>query len=118
MTSILTRTADRVFGYDFFISYAHADGKNYPRELKKRYGGRLAFWGAIDSQRVLPFGSVEDVRKEVERRIEELGEGGGYVLGAVHNIQPDVPPENIVAMYRHARAYTPSYSRRSAGGNS
>jgi uroporphyrinogen decarboxylase len=89
-----------------------------PRELKKRYGGRLAFWGAIDSQRVLPFGSVEDVRKEVERRIEELGEGGGYVLGAVHNIQPDVPPENIVAMYRHARAYTPSYSRRSAGGNS
>jgi uroporphyrinogen decarboxylase len=49
------------------------------------------------------------VRSEVERRIEVLGRGGGYVLGAVHNIQPDVPVDNVVAMYGHARATIPSY---------
>ena len=82
-----------------------------PATLKREYGDRLAFWGAIDTQHVLPHGSVEDVQSEVERRIEELGRGGGYVLGAVHNIQPDVPLGNILTMYRHARAYVPSYAR-------
>jgi uroporphyrinogen decarboxylase len=46
----------------------------------------------------------------VEERIEQMGEGGGYVLGAVHNTQPDVPVENIVAMYQHTREYVPSFS--------
>lgn len=82
-----------------------------PRRLKARYGGRLAFWGAIDTQHVLPHGGPEDVKAEVERRIEELGEGGGYILGAVHNIQPDVPLQNLLYMYRHAREYVPSFSR-------
>lgn len=82
-----------------------------PATLKRRYGDRLAFWGAIDTQQVLPLGSEEHVAAEVERLIEELGEGGGYVLGAVHNIQPDVPVENILTMYRHAQQYTPSFSR-------
>ncbi|MBM3188882.1 MAG: hypothetical protein FJZ90_09190, partial [Chloroflexi bacterium] len=79
--------------------------------LKQRYGDRLSFWGAIDTQRVLPRGSVADVEAEVERRIEELGRGGGYILGAVHNIQPDVPTENVLAMYCHARRYVPSFVR-------
>ena len=83
-----------------------------PARLKQRYGGRLAFWGAVDTQRVLPFGSVADVEAEVERRIEELGCDGGYVLAAVHNIQPDVSAEKILAMYRHARSYVPSFARR------
>jgi uroporphyrinogen decarboxylase len=82
-----------------------------PVQLKKRWGDRLAFWGAIDTQRVLCQGSVGDVQAEVARRIEELGPGGGYVLGAVHNIQPDVPVENVLAMYRHAREYVPSYAK-------
>lgn len=82
-----------------------------PAVLKARYGDRLSFWGAIDTQHVLPHGSVAEVEAEVEQRIEELGRGGGYVLGAVHNLQPDVPTENILAMYQHARAYTPSYQR-------
>jgi uroporphyrinogen decarboxylase len=81
-----------------------------PRALKAEWGDKLAFWGAIDTQHTLCHGSVEDVRAEVAQRIEELGRGGGYVLGAVHNIQPDVPVENILAMYHHARAYTPSYA--------
>lgn len=80
-----------------------------PVELKKKYRGRMAFWGAIDSQKTLPRGSVDDVKKMVEERIEQMGEGGGYVLSAVHNIQPDVPLENILAMFQHAREYVPSF---------
>jgi uroporphyrinogen decarboxylase len=82
-----------------------------PVALKTEWGDKLAFWGAVDTQHTLCHGSVEDVRAEVEQRIEVLGRGGGYVVGAVHNIQPDVPVDNIVAMYGHARAYTPSYRR-------
>jgi len=82
-----------------------------PAQLKKRAGNRLAFWGAIDTQHVLPHGGVEEVKAAVERTIEGFGRGGGYVLGAVHNLQPDVPVENVLAMYRHAREYRPSWGR-------
>lgn len=74
-------------------------------ELKAEYGDELCFWGAVDTQRVLPFGSPRDVEEEVKRRIRDLAPGGGYVLCAVHNIQPDVPPENIVMMYEAAKKY-------------
>jgi uroporphyrinogen decarboxylase len=73
--------------------------------LKKRFGDRLVFWGGIDTQHVLPGGTVQEVEREVRRRIQDLGPGGGFVLAAVHNIQPDVPPENIVAMAAAARKY-------------
>jgi uroporphyrinogen decarboxylase len=73
--------------------------------LKREFGKDLCFWGAIDTQRVLPFGSPEDVKAEVRRRIGDLGPGGGYVLCAVHNIQADVTPENICAMYDAAREF-------------
>ncbi len=73
--------------------------------LKERYGHALSFWGAIDTQRVLPRGTVEDVNAEVRRRIGDLADDGGYVVAAVHNLQPDVPPENILAMYDFAREY-------------
>lgn len=82
-----------------------------PSDLKARFGGRMAFWGAIDSQQVLPRGTVDDVRRAVEDTVEAMGEGGGYVLSAVHNIQPDVPTENILAMFQHAREYVPSFSK-------
>ncbi|MBW2306878.1 MAG: hypothetical protein JRG73_08080 [Deltaproteobacteria bacterium] len=83
------------------VSAAHMD----TARLKERFGDKLSFWGAIDTQYVLPRGSVEEVKAEVRRRIDDLASGGGYVLAAVHNIQPDVPPENIVAMYDYAREY-------------
>jgi uroporphyrinogen decarboxylase len=73
------------------------------RRLKAEFGDRLSFMGAIDTQHVLPFGSVADVQREVERRIADLGPGGGYILAPVHNVQGDVPAENLIAMYRHAR---------------
>jgi uroporphyrinogen decarboxylase len=82
-----------------------------PAQLKKRFGARLSFWGAVDTQRVLPFGTADEVRAEVERRVEVLGRDGGYVLAAVHNIQPDVPVDNVLAMYSHARLYSPSWRR-------
>lgn len=75
------------------------------KRLKKIYGSELTFWGGIDTQRVLPFGTPEEVREEVRRRIDDLAPGGGYVLCAVHNIQADVPPENIVALYEEALRY-------------
>jgi uroporphyrinogen decarboxylase len=73
--------------------------------LKREYGRELTFWGAIDTQKVLPTGTPAEVREEVKRRIDHLRENGGYVLCAVHNIQPEVPPENVVAMYEAALEY-------------
>jgi uroporphyrinogen decarboxylase len=66
--------------------------------LKREFGRDLVFWGAIDTQTALPHGTPGEVRDEVQRRIQDLAQGGGYVLASVHNIQGDVPPENIVAM--------------------
>jgi uroporphyrinogen decarboxylase len=66
--------------------------------LKNRYGKEIVFCGAIDTHRVLPHGTPEDVRQEVRRVIGLLGSGGGYMVGAVHTIMNDVPPENILAM--------------------
>jgi uroporphyrinogen decarboxylase len=74
-------------------------------ELKARFGERISFWGGIDTGRVLPMGSVEDVEAEVKQRIHDLAPGGGFVLAAVHNIQEDVPPENILAMADAAFRY-------------
>jgi uroporphyrinogen decarboxylase len=65
----------------------------------------MVFWGGIDTQRVLPYGSPTDVREEVKRRIGELAPRGGFVVAAVHAIQPDVPPENILAMAEATRKY-------------
>jgi len=66
--------------------------------LKREFGERLSFCGGIDTQRVMPHGTPDDVRREVRRRIKDLAPGGGYVAAAVHCLQPDVPPQNIVAM--------------------
>ena len=68
-------------------------------ELKRDFGDDVIFHGAVDNQYTLAFGSVEEVRTEVEENIEILGDGGGYILAPCHNIQAVSPPENIVAMY-------------------
>ncbi len=66
--------------------------------LKEKYGDRIIFCGAIDTQKILPFGTPEDVRKEVKRVSNILGEGGGYILSSVHTIMNNVPAENVLAM--------------------
>lgn len=70
-----------------------------PERLKAEFGGKIAFWGGINTQRTLPFGTPAEVAAETRRIISILGKGGGYVLNTVHNIQAEVPPENIVAMF-------------------
>lgn len=67
-------------------------------ELKRRYGQHMVFCGAIDTHRILPYGTPEEVRQEVRRVINILGPGGGYMVASVHTIMNDVPPENILAM--------------------
>ncbi len=74
-----------------------------PRDLKRRFGANLSFWGGIDTHRVLPWGSTFDVAQEVETRVRQLGAGGGYVLASVHQIMAEVPPENIVTMFNTAK---------------
>lgn len=74
-------------------------------ELKQRYGGRIIFCGAIDTQKVLPYGTPAAVRQEVKRVIDILGEGGGYMLASVHTIMNEVPPENVLAMVDAAQEF-------------
>lgn len=69
-----------------------------PARLKKEYGDKLCFWGTIDEQHTLPFGSADDVRAEVIERLNTIGRGGGLILGPTHSIQLDTPLENFWAM--------------------
>ena len=71
-----------------------------PQRIKQKYGKDLAFWGGgVETQTTLPFGTVEDVRREVRERVKLLGIGGGYVFATIHNIQADISPEKILAIY-------------------
>ena len=74
------------------------------RELKHKYGEKLCFHGGIDNQHVLPFGSAEDVKKEVETCVDALyADGTGYIIAPCHNLQAITPIENILVMYEHGR---------------
>ena len=86
------------------VSAANMDTKM----LKEKYGGKIVFWGSVDSQYVMPGGTVDEVRGEVRKRIDDLAAGGGFVLSATHNIQSDVPPENVLAMIDEAKKYSGS----------
>jgi len=75
-------------------------------ELKREFGRDLTFWGGgVDTQRVLGLGTPQQVREEVKRRVTDLMPGGGFVFATVHNIQGNVPPENIVAMWETLQQY-------------
>jgi len=73
-----------------------------PSSLKKEYGDRVCFEGAIDIQKTLPMGSLADVEREVKTRIRQLASGGGYILAPSHNFQADTSGEKIVAVYDYA----------------
>lgn len=75
------------------------------KKIKEKAGNELALWGSIDTHIVLPKGKPKDVKDEVKRKISELGEGGGYILSADHNILVDIPPENVIAMFEAAIEY-------------
>jgi uroporphyrinogen decarboxylase len=79
-----------------------ATGMN-TKDLKREYGRDITFWGGgCESQTVLPFGTPSQIADEVKRRIDDLAPGGGFVFAPIHNIQADVPPENVVSMFEAA----------------
>lgn len=81
-----------------------ADGMD-PFQLKRDFGDDITFWGGIDVIELLPFGTTDDVEREVKRHIDALAPGGGYVLSPSHIILRGTPPENVLAMYRTALEY-------------
>lgn len=76
-----------------------------PWRLKKEFGGELVFFGGVDIQHLLPLGTPEQISEGVRLLIQEYAPCGGFILGPTHNIEPDTPPENIVAMYDAAYDY-------------
>ena len=84
----------------------NARGMEDTAELKRSFGKYLTFWGGVcDNQRVLPFGTPDDVRRETRRRLADLMPGGGFVAAPIHNIQDGVPPENILALFETIHQY-------------
>jgi uroporphyrinogen-III decarboxylase len=74
-----------------------------PVKLKQEYGGRLCFWGSLDIQQTIPFGTPEDVKREVITRLQTIGQGGGLLIGPTHNLQLDTPLENFWALVNTIR---------------
>jgi len=74
-----------------------------PAEIKKSFGNQLSFWGTIDEQHTLPFGTPEDVRNEVLKRMKTIGKNGGLILSPTHLVQLDTPMDNFWAMVNTIR---------------
>lgn len=74
-------------------------------KLKQAFGNKITFHGGVDTQHILPNGTTEDVKREVFRVLDAFSKNGGYIFAPAHNIQPDVPPENIITMYKAAHQY-------------
>ena len=91
-------------GFDVLNPVQCSAAKMDPRVLKREFGKEIVFWGGgVDTQKTLPFGTPEEVYREVRERIEVLGEGGGFVFNTVHNIQGPTPVANLQAMFRAIR---------------
>lgn len=101
MEPFLGRLID--LGVDIFHCLEPLPGVDMAK-IKQTYGDRLCFWGAIDIKQALQ-GEVAGVEAEVRQRIRDLAPGGGYVLAPANHLQPDVPPENVVALFRAAHKY-------------
>jgi hypothetical protein len=87
-------------GFDILNPVQTAAAGMDPKELKERFGEQIVFWGGgVDTQNTLPFGTPEEVRREVRERVEIFGKGGGFVFAGIHNIQAGIPPENLIALF-------------------
>lgn len=87
-------------GFDILNPLQCSASEMDPSELKRRFGDRISFWGGgVDTQHTLPFGTSDEVRREVSERIKIFGPGGGFVFNAIHNIQAKTPIENVLAMF-------------------
>jgi uroporphyrinogen decarboxylase len=67
-------------------------------EIKKKYGDKLSFFGGISTQKLLPYGTPDDVKREVRKFAKEIGNNGGYIIAPAHATPGDVPVENIIAL--------------------
>ena len=77
-----------------------------PEDIKGAYASQITFWGGgVDTQKTLPFGEPRQVRDEVARSSDILGCGCGFVFSAIHNIQPMVPVENIITLFKTFQEY-------------
>jgi uroporphyrinogen decarboxylase len=90
-------------GIDILNPIQHVCPGMERERLKKLYGKKLVFHGAVENQSVLPFGAPADVRKETLDCIRILGAGGGYIVAPCHNLQPNTPTANVRAMYDAVR---------------
>ena len=90
-------------GVDVLDPIQPAGPEMAPERLAAEFAGRISFHGGMDMQRLLPHGTPAEVRAEARRYCEVLGRAGGYILGPAHLFQPDVPPENILAVYQNER---------------
>lgn len=93
-------------GFDILNPVQCSAADMEPRDLKAKFGDRVTFWGGgVDTQHTLPFGTPDDVRREVKERIEVFGPGGGFVFNTIHNVQANVPVENLLALYETFKQY-------------
>lgn len=94
-------------GFDILNPVQTSAANMDPAVLKQRFGQQVTFWGGgVDTQSVLPFGTPDDVRAQVRRRLQVFGPGGGFVFNPIHNVQARVPVENLLAMYQTHREYS------------
>jgi uroporphyrinogen decarboxylase len=88
-------------GVDVLHPLEPVSGLDVPA-VKREYGQEIAFLGGIDISRAMP-GSISDVRRDVDRCLAALADGGGYILSPSNHLQQDVPPENVIELFRYAR---------------
>ncbi|HJW91525.1 MAG TPA: hypothetical protein VJ436_12855, partial [Anaerolineales bacterium] len=90
-------------GVDILSPVQFSSAKMDLGRLKREFGNQLTFWGGgVNTQRVLPFGSLQEIRDEVSRNFEIMAPDGGFIFVPVHNIQADISPERILAVYETA----------------
>jgi hypothetical protein len=93
-------------GFDILNPVQTSAAGMEPSVLKSQFGDKLTFWGGgIDTQRTLPFGTPEQIRQEVRKRMEVFGPGGGFVFNPIHNVQARIPVENLLALYEGINQY-------------
>jgi len=94
-------------GFDILNPVQTSAANMNPSELKAKYGEKIVFWGGgVDTQNTLPFGTPEQVKREVQQRIRAFAPGGGFVFNTIHNVQPRIPVENVQAIYNAVREFS------------
>lgn len=88
-------------GFDIFNPVQCSAAKMDPKDLKREFGKEIVFWGGgVDTQKTLPFGTPEEVYREVRERIDIFAPGGGFVFNTIHNVQGNTPIDNVIAMFK------------------